>query len=96
MFFIQGGGLNILSNSNYNGSELIHAADMDMVIVTHNYRVGPYGFLASKEVQADGDINVGLLDQRKALQWVHDNILKVSLTSACSSFRRTSSNHSAI
>ncbi|EJD02747.1 triacylglycerol lipase [Fomitiporia mediterranea MF3/22] len=73
-FWIQGGGLNALSNANYNGSQLIQAADMGMVIVTHNYRVGPYGFLASKEVQSDGDINVGLLDQRKALQWVHDHI----------------------
>ncbi|KAL5528651.1 hypothetical protein ACEPAF_7787 [Sanghuangporus sanghuang] len=75
-FWIQGGGLNSLSNANYNASELIKAAEMDMVVVTHNYRVGPYGFLASKEVQSDGDINVGILDQRKALQWVHEHISK--------------------
>ena len=51
---------------------------MDLVVVTFNYRVGPYGFLASTEVERDGDLNAGLLDQRKALQWVQDNISKVN------------------
>jgi carboxylesterase type B len=41
-----------------------------MVVVDFNYRVGPWGFLASKEVQANGDLNAGLLDQRFVLQWV--------------------------
>ncbi|KAH8119021.1 Alpha/Beta hydrolase protein [Phellopilus nigrolimitatus] len=75
-FFIQGGGFNEDSNANYNASGLIKAADMDLVVVTFNYRVGPYGFLASKEVQKNGNINVGLLDQRKVLAWVHDHISK--------------------
>ncbi|EKM56747.1 uncharacterized protein PHACADRAFT_207938 [Phanerochaete carnosa HHB-10118-sp] len=74
MFFIQGGGLNELANANYNGSQLIEAADFDMIVVTHNYRVGTFGFLASAEIQANGSINNGILDQRKAMQWVQDNI----------------------
>ncbi|THH03903.1 hypothetical protein EW145_g5916 [Phellinidium pouzarii] len=73
-FFIQGGGLNSDANTNYNASGLIAAADMDLVVVTFNYRVGPYGFLASEEVQRNGSINAGLLDQRKALQWVQEHI----------------------
>ena len=77
-FFIQGGGFNSDSNPNLNGTGLILAGEMDLVVVTFNYRVGPYGFLASKEVQANGDINVGILDQRKALEWVHQNIRKVT------------------
>lgn len=36
--------------------------------------VGPYGFLASQEVLANGNINNGLKDQRKALQWVQKYI----------------------
>ena len=51
---------------------------MDLVVVTFNYRVGPYGFLASKEVLADGNTNVGLFDQRKALEWVQQHISKVN------------------
>ncbi|KAH8119019.1 triacylglycerol lipase [Phellopilus nigrolimitatus] len=75
-FFIQGGGFSENSNPNYNASGLITAGAMDLVVVTFNYRVGPYGLLASEEIQKNGDINAGLLDQRKALQWVHDNISK--------------------
>jgi carboxylesterase type B len=77
MFFIQGGGLNEDSNPNLNGSQLIEAADFNMIVVTHNYRVGTFGFLASKEIQANGNINNGFLDQRKALQWVQDHIDQV-------------------
>lgn len=76
-FFIQGGGFNSDSDPNLNGTGLINAANMDLVVVTFNYRVGPYGFLGSKEVQADGGINVGMLDQRKALAWVNQHISKV-------------------
>lgn len=77
-FFISGGGFNALSNTNYNGSGLIQAAEMDMVVVTFSYRVGLFGFLASTEIQADGQLNVGLLDQRKALDWTNKYISKVS------------------
>lgn len=76
-FFIQGGGFNSDSNPNLNGTGLINAADMDLIVVTFNYRVGPYGFLGSKEVQADGGINAGMFDQRKALAWVNQHISKV-------------------
>lgn len=38
-----------------------------------NYRIGAFGFLALHgSSEAPG--NVGLLDQRMALQWVQDNI----------------------
>ena len=74
-FFIQGGGFNQNSNANLNGSGLIKAGDMDLIVVTFNYRVGPYGFLAAQEViDGGGAANAGLLDQRKALQWVQKYI----------------------
>jgi hypothetical protein len=52
---------------------------MNIVIVTFNYRVGPYGFLASKEVQENGNLNVGLKDQRKVFEWVQKYIREVTL-----------------
>ncbi|TRX96024.1 hypothetical protein FHL15_003166 [Xylaria flabelliformis] len=70
-FFIQGGGFNSLSNPNFNGKGLIQASGYNIVVVTFNYRVGPYGFIT------DGDQitpNNGLLDQRKALEWVQQYI----------------------
>lgn len=39
-----------------------------------NYRLSGFGFLAGKELQQDGSTNLGLRDQRLALQWVQDNI----------------------
>lgn len=47
-------------------------------MVTFNYRVGAWGFLASEKVRAGGDLNAGLLDQRKAMQWVQKYIHLVS------------------
>lgn len=76
-FFLTGGGFNEDQNANYNGTDLVRASGNNIIVVTFNYRVGPYGFLASKEVQQNGDLNAGLLDQRKALQWVQDHISQV-------------------
>ncbi|KAF7712258.1 Carboxylic ester hydrolase [Penicillium ucsense] len=75
-FFIQGGGFASLSNNNYNGSGLIKASDSNIVVVNFNYRVGPFGFLASEEVAKGGSLNNGLKDQIKALQWVKKHIDK--------------------
>ncbi|KAK5127523.1 hypothetical protein LTR85_006862 [Meristemomyces frigidus] len=69
-FFIQGGGFNTNSNPNLNGSGLVTASGNNIVVVNFNYRVGPYGFLASEEIMADGSVNNGLKDQRFALHWV--------------------------
>ncbi|CAD6446434.1 9a1562fc-5002-4a32-8486-2208e186d697 [Sclerotinia trifoliorum] len=74
--YFQGGGFNSLSNPNLNGTSLIVAGDHDIVVVTFNYRVGPWGFLTSKEVVENGDTNVGLKDQRFLLEWVQENIEK--------------------
>lgn len=56
-------------------------------MVTFNYRVGAWGFLASEKVRAGGDLNAGLLDQRKAMQWVQKYIhlvsSKINTTSFC-------------
>ncbi|KAF5659577.1 cholinesterase precursor [Fusarium heterosporum] len=71
--YIQGGGFNVNSNPNANGTKLVIAGDRDMIVVAINYRVGLYGFLN------DGNYvkpNIGLLDQRKALQWVQKHIAK--------------------
>ncbi|KAH8433636.1 putative triacylglycerol lipase [Aspergillus melleus] len=75
-FWIEGGGFNENSQADYDASGLIHASHMGIVVVTFNYRVGPYGFLAGKEVEKGGSVNNGLKDQIKALQWVQKHIRK--------------------
>ena len=75
--WIQAGGFNALTTPNYNGTGLIRAADMDIVVVTFNYRVGAHGFLAGEQVKKGGSLNNGLKDQIKALEWVQKHIGKV-------------------
>ncbi|KAJ5840993.1 Lipase [Penicillium chrysogenum] len=75
-FWIQGGGFAANSNANYDGTGLIKASGNNMVVVTFNYRVGPYGFLAGEEIEKGASLNNGLKDQRKALKWVQKHISK--------------------
>lgn len=77
MVWIHGGAFTIGSGSQgiYDGSVLARRGDV--VVVTINYRMGPFGFLRLKDI-TDGKIpssgNEGLLDQIAALEWVRDNI----------------------
>lgn len=74
-FFIQGGGFNADANPNLNGTGLIQASGNNIVVVTSNYRVGPYGFLASSASgSGNPTANNGLRDQAKALEWVQNHI----------------------
>ncbi|EAU92417.2 carotenoid ester lipase [Coprinopsis cinerea okayama7 len=41
-----------------------------IVLVSMNYRMNAFGFIASQEVQNEGVGNIGLHDQREALRWV--------------------------
>ncbi len=78
IFFIHGGDWidGAGSYGAYDGARLAEAGPS--VVVTLNYRLGAFGFLALPELAAedpDGSTgNYGLLDQLAALQWVHDNI----------------------
>ncbi|TKX22083.1 hypothetical protein C1H76_5716 [Elsinoe australis] len=74
LFWMPGGGFGSNSNANYNASAL--ASDGDIVVVQINYRVGMYGFLQSEKVRANGDLNAGVRDMIKALEWVQDHISK--------------------
>ncbi|KAJ4397813.1 hypothetical protein N0V93_002050 [Gnomoniopsis smithogilvyi] len=71
--FIQGGGYATLGQF-FNGTEVVRASGGEMVFVNFNYRVGALGFLASETLREDGDLNAGLLDQRRMLEWVQEHI----------------------
>lgn len=79
IFWIHGGGFEIGAGSwpKYDGSSL---ALKNAVVVTFNYRLGPFGFLAhpllSEEAPYGTSGNYGLLDQIAALKWVNENIEK--------------------
>ena len=77
MVWIHGGSLVFGSGAQevYDGAAL---ARLGVVVVTINYRLGPFGFLAhpalSQESPRRVSGNYGLLDQVAALEWVNRNI----------------------
>ncbi|KAH0282182.1 triacylglycerol lipase-like protein [Aureobasidium namibiae CBS 147.97] len=74
IIWITGGGYAIESSTNFDFDQFINASNGSVVVAQMNYRVGALGFLAGQEVQSEGALNAGLLDQRKALQWVRKYI----------------------
>jgi para-nitrobenzyl esterase len=78
MFWIHGGGYSggASSEPRHNGDFL---PTKGVVLVTINYRLGVFGFLATADLarEANGAAgNYGLLDMVAALQWVKANIKK--------------------
>ena len=77
MVWIPGGGFRGGSSSVeiYDGAQL---AKKGVVLVSINYRLWKFGFLALPELSAESEHhasgNYGLLDQIAALQWVKENI----------------------
>ena len=69
--FVAGDG----SEPRYDGASM---AKKGVVVVTCNYRLNIFGFLAHPDLSAESPLrtsgNYGLLDQYAALKWVHENI----------------------
>ena len=78
MVWVHGGGNNSGSGHQptYDGTNL---ARQGVVLVTINYRLGPFGFfshpLLSSESESGVSGNYGLMDQIHALRWVQENII---------------------
>ncbi|KAH9068501.1 alpha/beta-hydrolase [Lactarius deliciosus] len=78
--WIHGGAYNIGSASDpaFDGTRIVTrsvAIKKPIVLVTINYRLNTFGFLASSYVPLR-DLNSGLQDQRAALEFVRDNVAK--------------------
>jgi para-nitrobenzyl esterase len=75
LVWIHGGGWVMGSGATYDGSLL--AARGDVVVVTLNYRLGPWGFLYLQDIDGQSvsdSANAGVLDIVAALRWVASNI----------------------
>lgn len=71
--WIYGGAFMTGDTSAYNGTSIIARSTSlktPVVYVSFNYRLNAFGFLGGKEVQEAGLGNLGLYDQRLALEWV--------------------------
>lgn len=74
MVFIHGGGFSMGSGAYYDPTPLVEKGGV--VAVTPNYRLGPFGFMATPELlKQGGDAGMyGVEDQQAALRWVKHNI----------------------
>ncbi|KAL4219875.1 Neuroligin-2 [Mactra antiquata] len=68
--WIHGGGFLSGSGSDFDGSFFSFYGNV--IVVTINYRLGPYGFLSTEDENAPG--NYAFWDQHVAVRWVHENI----------------------
>lgn len=77
LVWIFGGGFTSGGTDVYNGGSLVtRSVEMGrpVVYVSLNYRLNGFGFLPGKEAREAGIGNLGLQDQRLALQWVQKYI----------------------
>lgn len=62
----------------YNGTGIVQAAAAadrsKVILISGNYRVGAFGWLAGSQIERDATPNAGLYDQRLVLQWVQDYV----------------------
>lgn len=71
LVFIHGGGNVNGSASQQHPSKMVRQTNS--IVVTINYRLGIFGWLALPS-QGGAAGNLGVLDQQAALRWVHENI----------------------
>jgi para-nitrobenzyl esterase len=77
LFWCHGGGFTAGSGAGrlYNGTNLPRRGNV--VVVTVNHRLGPFGYLYLGDLVGEAYVasgNVGMLDLVAALEWVRDNI----------------------
>jgi triacylglycerol lipase len=73
--YILGGGFNsgYAADPMYDARNVLEISD-SQIIVTFNYRVAAFGFLASSELANDSMVNIGLYDQVEVFKWVQKYI----------------------
>ncbi|KFY69939.1 hypothetical protein V499_09615 [Pseudogymnoascus sp. VKM F-103] len=79
LVWIYGGGYTAGSKTGSgNPATLLDSArdgdEKGIIFVALNYRLGMFGWLSGPTYQASGTANIGLHDQRLALEWVQTNI----------------------
>ncbi|XP_013783727.2 pyrethroid hydrolase Ces2e-like [Limulus polyphemus] len=70
MVYLHGGSNEVSGGRFYPGEWLSSAGGV--VVVTMNYRLGPLGFLSTRDRYSPG--NYGMFDQVLALKWIQENI----------------------
>ncbi|KAF8596270.1 Carboxylesterase [Ceratobasidium sp. AG-I] len=77
MLWIYGGSFILGEAQSYPGTGIVAssvAMGQPVIYVTFNYRLGFFGFPVGKQAKGRDSANLGLYDQRLAIEWVQNNI----------------------
>ncbi|KAF2728817.1 alpha/beta-hydrolase [Polyplosphaeria fusca] len=77
LFWIYGGAWEDGATVNSDYSAVVSTSitlGEPVIVVAANYRLNTFGYLGGKELKAEGNTNLGLRDQRLALEWVQEHI----------------------
>lgn len=77
LFWTYGGGFVVGSADQFDGKDLVARSverGTPIIYVNFNYRLGPLGFPQGQEADDKRALNLGILDQIAALEWVQANI----------------------
>ncbi|GBF62582.1 secreted lipase [Trichophyton mentagrophytes] len=58
----------------YDGTNLVQRAAGNAIVITFNYRLSAFGWLAGTTMENEGLPNAGLHDQRAVFEWVRDYV----------------------
>lgn len=71
------GDFNGGSSSTFNGTSLVQTSielSAPVIWISINYRLNFLGFPAGREADTHGALNLGLKDQRRAMEWIQKEI----------------------
>ncbi len=71
---VHGGSFNFGAGKNTQVGNMVAWSAEPMIGISFNYRLGAFGFLASKMMAREGHLNLGLRDQRLLFEWVQENV----------------------
>ncbi|KDN48742.1 hypothetical protein RSAG8_02729, partial [Rhizoctonia solani AG-8 WAC10335] len=77
MVWIYGGSFILGDSQSYPGYGIVGKSiemGQSVIYVSMNYRLGFFGFPVGKQTMSKGAANLGLYDQRMAIEWVQKNI----------------------
>ncbi|KAB5588514.1 extracellular lipase [Ceratobasidium theobromae] len=77
LVWIYGGGFYFGAAVGYPGDQIVVSSmrlGKPVIYVAFNYRTGLFGFPPGQDAAAAGALNLGLKDQRLALEWIQKNI----------------------
>lgn len=77
LVWVHGGAFLWGSSASYPGERFVRDSvkmNQPVIFVSITYRAGPFGFLGGDNIKNLGLANIGLMDQRKGLEWIQDNI----------------------